>query len=376
MAASYVRVFAVGDVMLARAVDMIQPYSCDPKLYEGNGLTALDYVSLAVAKNGPIPDLSERGPEYVWGDAVRILEEKRPDVRLINLETSVTVSNVPWPRKSVHYKMHPKNVSIIKSAHIDCCVLANNHTADWGFEGLRETLSCLDEAKISFVGAGFDSAHAAKPFVSEIPGRGRVLVFAFGHPSSGVLEQWKARDDREGLNMITAENLTKAVPEIKEQIARYKTKNNDTVIFSIHWGGNWGYDLEQYQQSFAHALIKEAGVDVVYGHSSHHFKGVEVFNNKLIIYGCGDFINDYEGIGGQESYRGDLSLMYFVDVDPSNGNLVNLEMVPTIIKTLRVNECTRENDVKWVHNTMQRECKKLGCDVKRDGNRLVLLFSR
>ncbi len=58
---STIKLFLVGDVMLARGVDMIQDYSCDPKLYEHNGLCAHDYVELAIMKNGPIPEKSKRG---------------------------------------------------------------------------------------------------------------------------------------------------------------------------------------------------------------------------------------------------------------------------------------------------------------------------
>lgn len=363
----------VGDVMLGRAIDMIHPYSCDPKLYEGNGLSALDYVKLAEQTNGSLPDYSERGSDYVWGDAIQILDEKKPDFRLINLETSVTTSTVPWPRKAVHYKMHPKNVSIIQAAKIDCCVLANNHTADWGFEGLNETLSSLEDAGISFVGAGKNAESASAPFVYAIPGKGRVLVFAGGHRSSGVLDEWKAKENAEGLNIVDVDDPSKSVKRLKEEIGRHK-KKGDVVVLSIHWGGNWGFDVEGFQKTFARAVIDEAHVDVVYGHSSHHVKGVEVFNRKLIVYSCGDFINDYEGIGGHESYRGDLSLMYFADVDPTNGNLLKLDMVPTELKQLRVNRCRREDDVGWLQNTMSCECRRLGCDIKRVGNELQLVF--
>lgn len=44
-----------------------------------------------------------------------------------------------------------------------------------------------------------------------------------------------------------------------------------------------------------------------------------MYRDRLILYGCGDFINDYEGIGGYESFRGDLRLMYFVDLDAADG---------------------------------------------------------
>jgi len=109
------RLWMVGDVMLARAIDMIQQHSCDPTLYEGNGLTAHDYTRLAVQRYGPIPDASQRGPGYVWGDTLNPDGETiNYDVRIINLETAVTTSMNPWPRKAVHYKMHPLNLDIIK----------------------------------------------------------------------------------------------------------------------------------------------------------------------------------------------------------------------------------------------------------------------
>ena len=54
-------------------------------------------------------------------------------------------------------------------------------------------------------------------------------------------------------------------------------------------------------------------------------KALEIYNNRLVLYGCGDFLNDYEGIEGYESFRNDLSLMYFADIDAKSGDLVALE---------------------------------------------------
>lgn len=79
---------------------------------------------------------------------------------------------------------------------------------------------------------------------------------------------------------------------------------------------------------FAHRLIDEAGVDIIHGHSSHHVKAIEVYKDKLILYGCGDFLNDYEGIGGYEEFRADLALMYFATVEPSTGKVFDLHMTP------------------------------------------------
>ena len=372
MAKSPITVLMVGDVMLGRGIDMIQEQSCNPVLYEANGLNAHDYVKLAVEQNGTLPDKSERGVDYVWGDAIGILDEKNPDVRIINLETSVTTSDTPWPMKGIHYRMHPENVDIIKSAKIDCCVLANNHVADWGFPGLLKTLSTLKDANIAVTGAGENISAAQAPAVFNLPGKGRVLVFAGGHKSSGIPQSWGATSSKEGLNIIDVCHARKAASEVHDVVKKYK-KEGDVVILSIHWGGNWGWEVNPDFKKFAHKVIDQSGVDMIHGHSSHHVKGVEVYNNKLIIYGCGDFLNDYEGITGYENFRDDLSLMYFVDVSTETGQLAGLRMVPTQIKLLRVHKA-KEEGIRWLEKTMSRECRKLGTDVKRVGNELQLVF--
>ena len=151
--------------MLGRGIDMILEHSNDPILYESNGLDARDYVTLAATQTGPIPDRSERQVDYVWGEVIQILKEKNPHLKIINLETSVTTSETPWPMKGIHYRMHPKNVNVIQSADIDCCILANNHVADWGFPGLIETMDTLHDAGIKFAGAGRNSSEATSPAV-------------------------------------------------------------------------------------------------------------------------------------------------------------------------------------------------------------------
>ena len=119
-------------------------------------------------------------------------------------------------------------------------------------------------------------------------------------------------------------------------------------------------------------MIDHAGVDIIHGHSSHHVRGVEVYKEKLILYGSGDFLNDYEGIGGYEKFRADLALMYFVSVDPSTGKLLRMQMTPTQIRNFKVNRASRV-DALWLKDTMNREGKKLGTRVELDkDNRLTL----
>ena len=148
-----------------------------------------------------------------------------------------------------------------------------------------------------------------------------------------------------------------AIQHIQERVQAVK-QEGDIVIVSIHWGGNWGYHILQEQIDFAHQLIDEAGVDIIHGHSSHHVKGIEICRDRLVLYGCGDFLNDYEGIGGYEYYRCDLGLMCFARMDPSTGKLVQLQMVPSQIKNFKVNRPSRE-DALWLANILDREGKSL-----------------
>ena len=100
--------------------------------------------------------------------------------------------------------------------------------------------------------------------------------------------------------------------------------------------------------------------------------GIEVYKDKPIIYGCGDFLNDYEGIGGYEDFRADLALMYFVSVDPSTGKLVCLHMKPTQIKQFRANRTSR-SDAFWLRDTLNREGKKFGTRVELDDDNTLIL---
>ncbi len=347
--ANHITIFLCGDVMTGRGIDQVLPFPCPPRIYESYMKSATGYVTLAEQKNGPIPrpvDFS-----YIWGDALAELDRMAPDARVINLETAVTKSE-DYEDKGINYRMHPDNIQCITAARIDCCSLANNHVLDWSCPGLIETLDTLKKAGLKNSGAGRNLREAESPAVLDIAGKGRVLVFSSGSETSGIPLSWAATESRPGLNLLR-DFSSKKVLSVKEQIGRIK-RSGDIAIASFHWGGNWGYEVPEVHREFAHRLIDEADVDVIHGHSSHHVKGIEVYNGKLIIYGCGDFLNDYEGISGFEYYRSELGLMYFATADASGGRLVSLQMIPTNIKRFRVNRASGE-DARWLRDVLNRE---------------------
>ena len=130
----------------------------------------------------------------------------------------------------------------------------------------------------------------------------------------------------------------------------------DLIIVSVHWGPNWGYEIPDEQRRFAHALIDRANVSIIHGHSSHHPKAIEVYRNRLILYGCGDFLNDYEGIRGYEEFRDDLVLMYFADIQPA-GTLAALEIVPLQIRNFQLVRPSIQ-DICWMQQMLDRESRE------------------
>jgi poly-gamma-glutamate synthesis protein (capsule biosynthesis protein) len=291
-------------------------------------------------------------------------------VSLINLETSITVSNDYWKGKGIHYRMNPQNIASLTAADIDVCALANNHVLDWGHAGLLETLATLQKVNIKTAGAGPNVAAAGAPAVVGIDDRRRVIVFSFGLPSSGIPSSWAATPNLPGVNLL--KNLSaKSVRYIQQKVQAIK-RDGDVVVASIHWGGNWGYDIPRRQTEFAHRLIDDGGVDIVHGHSSHHVKAIEVYKGKLILYGCGDFLNDYEGIGGYEEFRADLSLMYFATLDSSTGNLLDLRMVAMQTRRFQIQRASQA-DTRWLIDTLNREGQPFGTGVNMHSDKRLSL---
>lgn len=354
--------FLCGDVMTGRGIDQILPHPCEPHLYEPYVHSATEYVALAEHASGAWEKPVSFA--YIWGEALAELERRRPDARIINLESAVTVSEDAWPGKGIHYRMHPANLPCICAAQPDCCVLANNHVMDWGYRGLDETLDSLRRAGIRSAGAGRNLDEAAAPAIIELEKGGRVMVYAFATESSGVPGEWAATKRRAGVSVLN-DLSPRTVQTIARQVEGEK-RAGDITVLSIHWGGNWGFEISREERAFAHRLIDAAGVDVVHGHSSHHVKGIEVYRGKPILYGCGDFLNDYEGIRGHESYRSDLSLMYFPVLDASSGRLVRFTLVPTRVRQFRIMSAPEEG-IHWLLETLNREGAKLGTQVERDG---------
>ncbi|CAG6399053.1 CapA family protein [Streptomyces cocklensis] len=357
-----VTLFLCGDVMLGRGVDQILPNPGDPELREAYVVDARSYVRMAEEVSGAIP--APVDPPWPWGEALPLLDEAAPDARIVNLETSVTRAGDFAPGKAVHYRMHPGNLPALAAARPDVCVLANNHVLDFGRAGLAETLGSLAGAGLRTAGAGRDAGEAYAPAVVPLPSGGRVLVFALGAGSSGVPSGWAAAEGRSGVAYVPALSAAAAAAVVR-RVGEVK-RVGDVVVVSVHWGSNWGYLLPGEQTRFAHALV-DGGVDVVHGHSSHHPRSVEVYRGRLVLHGCGDFVDDYEGITGYEEYRADLRLAFLVTLASDSGLLTGLRMVPLRSRRMRL-EAATPTDREWLLGTLDRVSRGVRITQEPDGS--------
>ena len=357
MAAGLTTLFLCGDVMPGRGVDQILPCSGQPELREDWISDARAYVRLAERASGPIPRPASFS--WPWGDALRVLGDMRPDARVINLECGITRSAGFAPGKAVHYRMSPGNVPCVAAIRPDACALANNHVLDFGPAGLAETLETLAGAGLRAVGAGRDEAEARQPAAVPVAGGGRVVVFSCGTESSGIPAGWAAAGSRPGVDFLPG--LEPAVADSVIARVRAAKQPGDIVVVSIHWGSNWGYRVDREQVSFARRLI-DGGADLIHGHSSHHPRPVEIYRGKLILYGCGDCIDDYEGISGHEKYRDDLRLLYFASVRAGSGTLEALRMVPMQARKMRLHRAGAA-DSRWLGTVLDQVSRPYGSRI-------------
>lgn len=230
--------------------------------------------------------LKKAPPVYPWGDTLPILA--RADWRLANLECALSDRGEPWTAtpKIFHFRSDLKNIEVLKAAQIDAVSLANNHVLDYGERALRDTLGVLGENNIGFAGAGADEPAAKRPFLMTRHGMKLGLVaFTDNEPA------WAATAKTPGVFYAPAELTAPPTQKLLELVRQLRAAV-EVLIVSAHWGSNWGYYPEAGQPALARALI-DAGADIVYGHSAHVFRGLEIYRRKLIIYSAGDFLDDY-----------------------------------------------------------------------------------
>ena len=308
--------------MTGRAIDQLPPHPGDPTLRESFVTDARSYIALAEQTNGPIPAPIDFA--WPWGEALTSSTSSRL-MSGAQSETSITAGSEFAPGKAVHYRMHPDNIGCLADP-AGCLRTGQQSHPRLRLSGADRHLRTLEDIGIQSAGAGLDAERAERPAVV-----GHVVVASCGMGSSGVPHAWAATGRRPGVAYV-ADLTDRSANTLAERVLAVKGAG-DVAVVSVHWGSNWGYDVDNAQIQFAHRLI-DAGIDVVHGHSSHHPRPIEVYRGRLIMYGCGDTIDDYEGIATYEAFRHDLRLLYFASINDQSG--AALRMVPMRMRRMRL----------------------------------------
>ena len=284
------------------------------------------------------------GPAYPWGDTLSVL--RRADLRIANLECVLADGGAPAPGKTFTFRSDAKNVRSLVAANINVVSLANNHVLDYGTDALREMLPELDRHGIQHAGAGTDRDAARRPVVRQVAGGAAGFVaFTDNQPD------WAAGPDSPGVYFVPVTGRGQPVDELVQLVNRTRHQVQ-LLIVSAHWGGNWGSEAPPEHRVLARELI-EAGADVVFGHSPHIARGVEVYRKRPILYGAGDFVDDY-AVDPYE--RNDHSFVFLLESD--GGIPRRLQLFPTVIADFQARLAGRNTRDLAVR--MQSLCAELG----------------
>lgn len=264
-----------------------------------------------------------------WGSLLPVLRDA--DAVLANLECAITDHAAQWSRtpKVFHFRASPATTAILSAANIRWVSLANNHSMDFGEEGLLDTLAHLDAAGIAHAGAGRDRAAAMAPSLLPV-GQLKIGLLALTDNEP----PFAATDARPGTWYTPIRTTDAVLRAIAERIAALRPLGAALVVVSVHWGPNMIVEPPPHHRAFARALIG-LGADLVHGHSAHLVQGVELWHGRPILYDTGDALDDY---AVDPFLRNDHGMAFSLDVDSDGPAMLTMRPLSLSFATVDLAE--------------------------------------
>ena len=306
--------------------------------------------------------LRKMQPEQLWGDVLPHLAQA--DLRIVNLECALTRHQKQWARteKMFHFRADPEAVRVLQAAHIDACTLANNHVLDYETQGLLDTLSVLENSGIHHAGAGVNANEASRPAIIEAsgaePSRVALLSYTDNEP------EFAAGSEHPGTNYLKIALDEATMARIANDIAQAHAQGADLVVFSNHWGANFVERPSEEFRSFARRVI-ELGADIYHGHSAHICQGIEIHQDKPILYDTGNFIDDY---AVHPLLRNDRSCLFRLLFDQRR--LCRIELLPVSLSVAQV-ALARDPEFDAIGERMLMLCAEFGTALTLQDGRLI-----
>ncbi len=245
--------------------------------------------------NQPVePGGIRRGTFQTWAETTSAIDEEvNGDLNFMNIETVVTDRNDLTPdlkeqRAPFNFRTHPNGVRHLVSRGFNLLSLANNHSMDYGLEGLKETLKHVgglqSERLAVAAGLGMNSEQASRP--QRVSVKGAEIAFAATGIVTNNLERHRAGPDKPGQS---AYRFDDDYAEVRRRLVAAPAAYR---ILSIHYGeeGRVRADAKQFAD-FRGLAAQKDGIDLIIGHHAHVVRGVEIAGKSLIFYGLGNFLH-------------------------------------------------------------------------------------
>lgn len=257
--------------------------------------------------------IAAKGLEYPC-EKVRVTL-RQADIVYGNLECPLTLEGTPLLKnRNLVFKADPDHAGMLKNTGFTILNLANNHTMDYGRQGLENTLDALAKEGIRATGGGSsrDKAHAPV-FVKESG-----LTLGFLGFSAFPPEGYFYLENRPDIARVDKERIWDTIREAREQC--------DFLVVSFHWGKEFDFLASKEQKLLAHLAV-DSGADAVVGHHPHVLQGMEMYKGKLIAYSLGNFVFDRQIPKGTDE-------TVIVNLTVTRKGIDGVELIP-----VRINDC-------------------------------------
>lgn len=232
-------------------------------------------------------------PRGALGPITRTLRDA--DVTMVNLESAITArgaqeaKDLEDPSDRFYFRTRPAALDVLAEAGVDVVTVANNHGADYGPVGIRDTLRASRHGPIPVIGIGSDRREAFTPYRVTVGETDLAFLAAdasFREGSSGV---WEAGPGNAGLAAAhdpRPRDLLRAV--------RAADAVDDVVVVYLHWGEEL-HSCPTPQQKITARALADAGADVIVGSHAHVQLGSGWLGDSYVSYGLGNFLWYHDG---------------------------------------------------------------------------------
>ncbi|MEE4543296.1 CapA family protein [Streptomyces sp. V4-01] len=202
------------------------------------------------------------------------------DFAMVNLESAITDRGAPQP-KIYHFRTTPRALGALQGSGVDAVTMANNHSVDYGAQGLADSLAAKHASPIPVIGIGADDTEAYAPYRTTANGV-RLAVVAASQVDDITNENWRAGPGRPGIaSALDRPRLLAAVRSAKARA--------DVVVVYLHWGTE-GQSCPGAEQKSLAAELSAAGATAVVGTHAHVMLGSGMLGPTFVGYGFGNFL--------------------------------------------------------------------------------------